>query len=216
MQSKHRCANNFLSLFPCQWLKSIYAHFFYFICSFVRLILNFCAGLKKIITNKGYEGEVRLLSDPCSPTSSTRCLDNCERCVDQGNDDSNKDILSNYSTSLLINKYQEFKHDSKFSILLSTEWQTVKGKFFMVNGANVSCACSKSPMGFSPHCHIGDGCVDVILVRHTSLINNLRMLLRLSSRKKTLVIHFYNQTLSTTSTLKLVCLYLFVWSRITW
>lgn len=57
----------------------------------------------------------------------------------------------------------------------------------MVNGANVSCACSRSPMGFSPHCHIGDGCVDVILVRHTSLFNNIRLLLRLSSKRKTLV-----------------------------
>ena len=63
----------------------------------------------------------------------------------------------------------------------------MRGKFFMVNGANVSCACSKSPMGFSPHCHIGDGCVDVILVRHTSLINNIRMLLRLSSKDKSVV-----------------------------
>lgn len=57
----------------------------------------------------------------------------------------------------------------------------------MVNSANVSCACSRSPMGFSPHCHVGDGCVDVILIRHTSLINNIRLLLRLSSKRKTLV-----------------------------
>ena len=57
----------------------------------------------------------------------------------------------------------------------------------MVNGANLSCGCSRSPMGFSPHCHVGDGCVDVILVRHTSFLNNIRMLLRLSSKQKTLV-----------------------------
>lgn len=57
----------------------------------------------------------------------------------------------------------------------------------MVNGVNLACGCSRSPMGFSPHCHVGDGCVDVILVRHTSLFNNIRMLLRLSSKQKTLV-----------------------------
>ncbi|KOX79352.1 Ceramide kinase [Melipona quadrifasciata] len=62
----------------------------------------------------------------------------------------------------------------------------IQGKFFMVNGANLSCGCSRSPMGFSPHCHVGDGCVDVILVRHTSFFNNIRMLLRLSSKQKTL------------------------------
>lgn len=74
-----------------------------------------------------------------------------------------------------------------FIINLISGWMTVRGKFFMVNGANLACGCARSPMGFSPHCHIGDGCVDVILVRHTSLFNNIRMLLRLSSKQKTLV-----------------------------
>lgn len=74
-----------------------------------------------------------------------------------------------------------------FVINVISGWMTVRGKFFMVNGANLACGCARSPMGFSPHCHIGDGCVDVILVRHTSLFNNIRMLLRLSSKQKTLV-----------------------------
>lgn len=73
-------------------------------------------------------------------------------------------------------------------VIVRAGWVTVRGRFFMVNGANVSCACSRSPMGFSPHCHVGDGCVDVILIRHTSLINNVRLLLRLSSKRRTLVL----------------------------
>lgn len=79
----------------------------------------------------------------------------------------------------------------------------------MVNGANVSCACSRSPMGFSPHCHIGDGCVDVILVRHTSLINNIRLLLRLSSKRKTLVRenHVTSRSTDTSTSLLVVCTY---------
>ncbi|XP_034941938.1 ceramide kinase [Chelonus insularis] len=118
------------------------------------------SGFKKIIANKGYEGEIHLLSDPCHPAASTRCKKNCNRCIEHmHNSIPDKDI---------------------------TRWLTVRGKFFMVNGANVSCACSRSPQGFSPHCHIGDGCIDVILVRHTSLFNNIRMLLRLSSKNKTL------------------------------
>lgn len=39
------------------------------------------AGFKKIIANKGYEGEIQLLSDPCHPAASTRCLKNCSRCL---------------------------------------------------------------------------------------------------------------------------------------
>ncbi|XP_067216268.1 ceramide kinase isoform X3 [Linepithema humile] len=121
------------------------------------------SGFKKIIANKGYEGEIELLSDPCHPADSTRCLKNCSRCL-------------------------QHMHNSvpDEEIAIRAGWKTVRGKFFMVNGANVSCACSRSPMGFSPHCHIGDGCVDVILIRHTSLINNVRLLLRLSSKNKTL------------------------------
>lgn len=79
-----------------------------------------------------------------------------------------------------------------FVINIISGWMTVRGKFFMVNGANLACGCARSPMGFSPHCHIGDGCVDVILVRHTSLFNNIRMLLRLSSKQKTLVREMIN------------------------
>lgn len=53
------------------------------------------AGFKKIIANKGYEGEIELLSDPCHPASSTRCSKNCTRCL-QHRDNSipDKEILS--------------------------------------------------------------------------------------------------------------------------
>ncbi|KAG8235196.1 hypothetical protein J437_LFUL014160 [Ladona fulva] len=55
----------------------------------------------------------------------------------------------------------------------------------MVNGTNLKCACRRCPNGISPYCHIGDGCIDVILIRHTSFFNNLRLLCRLSSPAKT-------------------------------
>jgi ceramide kinase len=57
----------------------------------------------------------------------------------------------------------------------------------MVSGANVSCACSRSPNGISPFCHLGDGCVDVLIIKHTNMLNNLRLLLRLSSKAKNVV-----------------------------
>ncbi|XP_076243330.1 ceramide kinase [Calliopsis andreniformis] len=116
------------------------------------------SGFKKIIANKGYEGEITLLSDPCHPATSTRCIKNCSRCL-------------------------QHMHNSIPDKEIS-RWVTVRGKFFMVSGANLACACARSPMGFSPHCHVGDGCVDIILVRHTSLLNNIRILLRLSSKEK--------------------------------
>jgi hypothetical protein len=54
----------------------------------------------------------------------------------------------------------------------------------MINGANISCACKRSPLGFSPYCHIGDGYLDVILVKHSSFINNLKFLLTMTNAKR--------------------------------
>jgi len=66
-------------------------------------------------------------------------------------------------------------------------WKTIRGKFFMVSGANLSCSCPRSPNGIAPFCHVGNGCADIVLVKRTNLFNNLRLLLRLSSSTKTLV-----------------------------
>jgi ceramide kinase len=61
----------------------------------------------------------------------------------------------------------------------------------MVSGANVSCACKRSPNGISPFCHLGDGCVDVLIIKHTHILNNLKLLLRLSSKEKNVVCSFF-------------------------
>ena len=63
----------------------------------------------------------------------------------------------------------------------------IKGTFFMVNGANISCACARSPNGFSKYCHTGDGYVDVVLIRHTTFFNNLRLFLTLSKKNSNIV-----------------------------
>ncbi|XP_046405236.1 ceramide kinase isoform X2 [Ischnura elegans] len=119
------------------------------------------SGFKKLMANKGYEGEITLLTDSSNADSGPKCLENCERC--QKGCDISKDKQSQQTG----------------------EWKTVKGKFFMVNGTNLSCACRRCPNGISPFCHIGDGCVDIVLIKHTSLFNNLRLLLRLTSPVKT-------------------------------
>lgn len=63
----------------------------------------------------------------------------------------------------------------------TTRWRVLRGTFFMVNGANLSCACERSPNGFSRFGHIGDGRLDLVLVRHTAMLNNLRLLHKLAS-----------------------------------
>ncbi|CAO1421308.1 unnamed protein product [Diamesa hyperborea] len=128
------------------------------------------SGFKKIIRNRGYEAEISLLQDtpkqdssansvnPCDPNNGLKCCENCSICS------ASQDIK------------EKFDPEMEREI-----WHKVRGKFFMVNGANISCACARSPLGMSPYCHIGDGYVDVIVVRHGSLLNNLKLLLKLSS-----------------------------------
>ncbi|XP_060516142.1 ceramide kinase [Cylas formicarius] len=113
------------------------------------------SGFKKLMLNKGYEGEIAIYTDK-KEVDDIRCRAKCEVC----------------------------EGSNRVSHKVSCKWETLKGKFFMVSGANISCACSRSPKGIAPYCHLGDGKVNIVIVRHTSIINNLRLLLRLSSGDK--------------------------------
>ena len=88
----------------------------------------------------------------------SQCYETCERCLSRRNN---------------------------FCDKTEKQWKTVKGKFFMISGANITCCCNRSPRGIAPYSHLGDGNVHLVLVRHTSIINNLRLLLRLSSNNQT-------------------------------
>ena len=69
-----------------------------------------------------------------------------------------------------------------YASAFSPGWRSIKGRFISVIGANISCACAKSPEGLSPSAHLADGCLDLILVRHTSRLQYLRHMIRISSR----------------------------------
>lgn len=112
------------------------------------------SGFKKLMRNKGYEGELAIYSDK-DEIDDEVCRENCNRCLSSQ------------------------KRDN-----IKCNWRTLKGKFFMISGANISCACSRSPKGIAPYCHLGDGTVHLVLVRHTSVVNNLKLLLRLSNRNQ--------------------------------
>lgn len=84
-------------------------------------------------------------------------------------------MLKNYNNATnngARNQHNDEMHTAK----------TVNGKFFMVNGANISCACSRSPNGLSKYCHLCDGYIDLILVRHTTFFNNIKLLMAMSSQ----------------------------------
>ncbi|XP_050313612.1 ceramide kinase [Anthonomus grandis grandis] len=110
------------------------------------------SGFKKLVLNKGYHGEIAIYTDK-KDVEKQNCKSKCETCDRAA------------STQEKIN----------------CKWETIRGKFFMVSGANISCACSRSPQGIAPYCHLGDGKVNLVLVKHTSFVNIIKLLLRLSS-----------------------------------
>lgn len=176
-------------------------------------------GFKKLLRNRGYEGEVSLLVDPSAndPLKGPGCLQNCpvcettkeqnqlavitrteenigEKCDNQCVYDINNEHVNTindgnqFQPSIHVNirvmnrenNTPENKDDGQYI-------KTINGKFFMINGANISCACPRSPNGFSKYCHLCDGYIDLILVRHTSFMNNLRFLLAMSGRNSKIV-----------------------------
>lgn len=155
------------------------------------------SGFKKLLSNRGYEGELTIHVAPNNNTPSTgpMCLENCKKCLSNaiiknksvihatngdsgGSDSSIEKSIANTTTSSTT----AIAHDTI---------KTINGKFFMVNGANISCACVRSPNGFSKYCHLGDGYIDLVLVRHTSFINNIRFLLAMSSQSGNIVSVFF-------------------------
>lgn len=171
-------------------------------------------GFKKLLLNRGYDGEVSMLVDPFAsdPLKGPECLEKCTTCgvsnepikVQNSNqstviknttenigdkcDNNNEEILRNHDEHFQPSIHIDIHvRNTKNNTTENTDdtgqyVKTINGKFFMVNGSNISCACPRSPNGFSKYCHLCDGYIDLILVRHTSFINNLRFLLAMSSR----------------------------------
>ncbi|XP_013105695.2 ceramide kinase isoform X1 [Stomoxys calcitrans] len=62
------------------------------------------------------------------------------------------------------------------------KWRIIRGEFFMITATNITCACTRSPNGMSKYCHLGDGHLDVVLVRKTNLLNNVRFVINTMGR----------------------------------
>lgn len=124
------------------------------------------SGFKKILSNRPYEVELSILQEYEKSDSDVivncddkfknhKCYENCEKC--------------------------SLKNDDQNSMTDEEEkYRKVTAKVSMVMGVNMSCACDRSPSGPSPFLHIGDGYVDVVVVRHGSVWNILKLLMTLS------------------------------------
>lgn len=132
-----------------------------------------------------------LAPDNDDPAKGPACLENCLKCLSFKKTDSKSKDDTTKSVILNSKEYDGDRNgghgDSSFINNPVHTPKVINGKFFMVNGANISCACARSPNGFSKYSHLCDGYIDLILVRHTSFFNNLRFLLTMSSQSNPIV-----------------------------
>lgn len=156
------------------------------------------SGFKKFMANRCYEGEILIQQRDASvtdPADGFECFENCRRCTEAR---ARKETGPTERSVIMMDEADAgqgnlgYVEDASGTAAVATcsPWKIVRGKFFMVNGANLSCACSRSPNGFSKFCHVGDGCVDLVVIRQTSFFNNLRLLMKLSGSKSQIVSRF--------------------------
>ena len=81
----------------------------------------------------------------------------------------------------------------------SEEWKVVRGKFVAINAVTMSCSCDLSPLGLSPACHLGDGCLDLLLMSHCSRFQFLRALIRTTKGEHVrfeILLFFFSRTIT--------------------
>lgn len=165
-------------------------------------------GVKKFFKNAGYEAEIRILLDKeeededkedrkCNNKNNNnsnglaveggKCLENCERCAMAISAEDERDSRGIREELKELDNSSQSSSSDEIVAENGGRWKVIRGKFFMVCGANISCACDRSPQGMSPNCHLGDGCLDLILVNHSSFLNNLRLASRLSANGQHIV-----------------------------
>ncbi|ELK07536.1 Ceramide kinase [Pteropus alecto] len=124
------------------------------------------SGLKTFLSHHCYEGTVSFLPAQHtvgSPRDRKPCRAGCFVCRQ-----SRQQLEEEQKKSLYgLENSEEME-----------EWKVVCGKFLAINAMNMTCACSRSPGGLSPAAHLGDGSLDLILIRKCSRFNFLRFLIR--------------------------------------
>ncbi|KAF7259194.1 hypothetical protein EG68_02900 [Paragonimus skrjabini miyazakii] len=95
--------------------------------------------------------------------------------------DSSSNEASPISTRLVPNRSTLHPSPSWSIQGCSKGWRTVTGCFVAINAFIQSCRCVKAMAGPSPWAHLGDGCLDLILVHNCSRRQFLQYLIRVAN-----------------------------------
>ncbi|XP_071810524.1 ceramide kinase-like [Asterias amurensis] len=134
------------------------------------------SGFKKFFANQSYCGEVSFLvsaDEDHHPQDKTKCRVGCVVCL-RRSESQLSDLHECLDSNVEAIDLQEVKQEKEV-------WKKVTGNFCAINAALVSGCNRLSPTGIAPSSHLGNGCLDLLLVHKCSRINFLRHLNRLGS-----------------------------------
>lgn len=142
------------------------------------------AGFLTALKNKRYYCEISMVLSHTTPGMGPKCYRACEVCTRSFTKSENKTRYQEQTLSTIRNDLNLKCNGDKSPE--DRKVVTVRGKYFVVGCANLSCACKRSPNGFSPYSHIGDGSMDILLIKPQSLLDIGRILLRSKSKTQAL------------------------------
>ncbi|GFN84603.1 hypothetical protein PoB_001110900 [Plakobranchus ocellatus] len=145
------------------------------------------SGAKKFFANRAYEGEVSFLlasEEDSHPRDQSICYYGCEKCRQAGLKSQQAISLRDVPPELDSGAAGDTNSPSSRVVnTMRDGWHRVKGRFCAINLATISCRCDLAMTGMSPAAHLGDGCMDLILVQECSRLQYLHHLLRITDNK---------------------------------
>ncbi|OQR73208.1 ceramide kinase-like, partial [Tropilaelaps mercedesae] len=116
-------------------------------------------GWQTLLKNRSYEGQLdlQLLKNDFPQHKLPICIKGCERCL---------------STPFCPPRERPQQNE------------TFQGQLMSLNCSLLANRCSKSQAGFAPRAHLGDGLMDVCIVKACSRINFLRFLAAISNSQR--------------------------------
>lgn len=107
-------------------------------------------------------------TDANDPNIGPECSSGCVIC------DRNPQLEGLYGVWSWIN-LSLFKSFHFCQLDSPEKWLSLRGNYFMVTAANISCKCHRAPRGVSPYCHLGDGFLDVVVASSGDYIDNIKV-----------------------------------------
>lgn len=143
------------------------------------------AGFLKYMRNQSYHGVVSYLPNDDhshSPWDSEVCRAGCPVCKEKGEYSPTPATVTD-DINIKVEDLCPSEKDVE-------KWESKHGEFNAINAAILSCTSVKAPGGVSRAAHLGNGCVDLVLVRRCSRLQYLRYMLRIALNGNPLDLNF--------------------------